>query len=134
MSDNPPTTVWPALIYKDAPAALDFLTGVFGFEEALVVRDDDNPDVIHHAELRWPHGGGVMFGTADRDESVFSDRHLGAASIYVVTDEPDRLYEKAVEAGAEVVRGLRDEDYGSRGFTVHDPEGNLWSFGTYQGA
>ena len=35
--------------------------------------------------------------------------------------------------GAEIVRGLRDEDYGSRGFTVRDPEGNLWSFGTYWG-
>jgi uncharacterized glyoxalase superfamily protein PhnB len=31
------------------------------------------------------------------------------------------------------VRGLRDEDYGSRGFTVRDLEGNLWSFGTYRG-
>jgi uncharacterized glyoxalase superfamily protein PhnB len=29
--------------------------------------------------------------------------------------------------------GLRDEDYGSRGFTVRDPEGILWSFGTYPG-
>jgi uncharacterized glyoxalase superfamily protein PhnB len=28
---------------------------------------------------------------------------------------------------------LKDEDYGSRGFTVSDPEGNLWSFGTYAG-
>jgi uncharacterized glyoxalase superfamily protein PhnB len=32
------------------------------------------------------------------------------------------------------VRGLRDEDYGSRGFSVLDPEGNIWSFGTYAGA
>ena len=37
-------------------------------------------------------------------------------------------------AGAEVVRGLKDEDYGSRGFTVRDPEGDLSSFGTYRGA
>ena len=37
------------------------------------------------------------------------------------------------QLGAEVVRGLKDEDYGSRGFTVRDPEGNLWSFGTYAG-
>jgi len=34
---------------------------------------------------------------------------------------------------AEEVRGLRDEDYGSRGFTVRDPEGVLWSFGKYAG-
>ncbi len=27
---------------------------------------------------------------------------------------------------------LRDEDYGSRGYTALDPEGNAWSFGTYR--
>jgi hypothetical protein len=31
-------------------------------------------------------------------------------------------------------RDAQDEDYGSRGFTARDPEGNLWSFGTYRGA
>jgi uncharacterized glyoxalase superfamily protein PhnB len=88
---------------------------------------------IAHAELRWPEGGGVMLGSADRADSVFSQRPTGVASTYVVTDEPDRLYERAVTAGAEVVEGLRDEEYGSRGFSVRDPEGNLWSFGTYRG-
>lgn len=58
----------------------------------------------------------------------------GNASLYVVTDQPDALFERATAAGAEVVRGLKDEDYGSRGFTVRDPEGNHWSFGTYRGA
>ncbi len=38
-----------------------------------------------------------------------------------------------LRAGAEVVLPLKDEDYGSRGFTVRDPEGNRWSFGTYAG-
>lgn len=40
---------------------------------------------------------------------------------------------RAKAAGARVVPEIRDEDYGSRGFTVSDP-GNLWSFGTYRGA
>ncbi|MGB9280034.1 MAG: VOC family protein [Pseudonocardiaceae bacterium] len=44
------------------------------------------------------------------------------------------MFERATIAGAEVVRGLKDEDYGSRGFTVRDPEGTLWSFGSYRGA
>jgi uncharacterized glyoxalase superfamily protein PhnB len=51
----------------------------------------------------------------------------------VVCDDPDGLFERAAAAGAEVVRGLADEDYESRGFTVRDPEGNLWGFGTYGG-
>ena len=41
--------------------------------------------------------------------------------------------DRAVAAGATIVRGLRYEEYGSRGFSAADPEGNLWSFGTYAG-
>jgi uncharacterized glyoxalase superfamily protein PhnB len=89
-------------------------------------------DIVEHAELRWPEGGGVMLGTADRADSAFS-RHPGTAGVDVVTDRPDDLFVRANAAGAELVRELRDEDYGSRGFTVRDPEGNLWSFGTYRG-
>jgi len=50
-----------------------------------------------------------------------------------VTDDPDGAFERATAAGAELVRPLRDEDYGSRGFSIRDPEGNILSFGTYRG-
>lgn len=68
------------------------------------------------------------------DDSEFGRCKPGTTSIYVVTDTPDKVFERATMAGPEVVRGLKDEDYGSRGFTVRDPEGTLWSFGTYRGA
>jgi uncharacterized glyoxalase superfamily protein PhnB len=57
----------------------------------------------------------------------------GSTGCYVVTDDPDGLFARAVAAGAEVLRPLEDTDYGSREFAVRDPEGNLWSFGTYRG-
>jgi uncharacterized glyoxalase superfamily protein PhnB len=123
-------TVWPALNYQDAPGAILFLTTAFGFETRINVADGD---VVHHAELRWPEGGGVMLGSSGRADSEFSQKPSGAASVYVVTDQPDELFERSTAAGADVVRGLEDTDYGSRGFTVRDPEGNLWSFGTYRG-
>jgi uncharacterized glyoxalase superfamily protein PhnB len=126
-------TVWPALRYADAPAAIRFLVDAFGFEEALVV-PGEGERAVAHAELRWPLGGGVMLGSTAYTEGVHADMKAGGASVYVVTDEPDALFERATAAGAEVVQGLRDEDYGSRGFTVRDREGNLWSFGTYRGA
>ena len=127
-------SVWPVLSYRDARAAIAFLIEAFGFEERAVYARDDDPAVVEHAELRWPPGGGVMLGTAGKDDSAFGRRRPGNDSVYVVCDDPDGLFERATGAGAEVVRGLVDEDYGSRGFTVHDPEGNLWSFGTYAGA
>jgi uncharacterized glyoxalase superfamily protein PhnB len=137
MADNappkhaPPKTVWPTLNYADAPAAIRFLVDVFGFEERIVVASENG--FIEHCQLAWPEGGGIMLGSADRDGNVFSQRPTGAASTYVVTDEPDTLYDKVMASGVELVRELRDEDYGSRGFSVRDPEGNIWSFGTYRG-
>ena len=125
--------VWPVLSYRDARAALEFLVKAFGFEERACYAREDDPTIVEHAEMRWPLGGGIMFGTAGKDDGPFGQRTPGNDSVYVVCEDPDRLFEQAVAAGAEVVRELKDEDYGSRGFTVRDPEGNLWSFGTYAG-
>lgn len=125
--------VWPVLSYSDAHAAVAFLVEAFGFEQRAVYTADRDPDVIEHAELRWPLGGGVMLGTAGKDDSAFGRRQPGNDSVYVVCEDPDALFERAASAGAEIVRGVKDEDYGSRGFTVRDPGGVLWSFGTYRG-
>lgn len=128
MSD---TVIWPALRYDDAHAAIRFLIDAFGFEQVAVY---ENGDLVDHAELRRPGGGGVMLGSAGRSDSAIAELPAGTGSVYIVTDEPDALFKRATAAGATVVQGLRDEDYGSRGFTVRDPEGVLWSFGTYAGA
>lgn len=132
MNTAPAATVWPMLKYDDAPAAIEFLVKAFGFVETTVVPGDGD-GVVAHAELRWPLGGAVMIGSANQDRSI-PEAPTGAASLYAVTDEPDALFDRAASAGAEVVFEPRDEDYGNRGFTVRDPEGNLWSFGTYRGA
>lgn len=42
------------------------------------------------------------------------------------------LYERAKSAGADIRMELTDQDHGSRDFAVRDPEGNIWSFGTYR--
>ncbi len=130
-TNNP--AVWPILSYRDARAAITFLTEAFGFELRAAHARPDDDSVIEHAEMRWPVGGGIMFGTAGKDDSPFGRRTPGNDSVYVVTDDPDGLFARAVAAGAEVVSGLADKDYGSRDFTVLDPEGNIWSFGTYAG-
>ena len=127
------SSVWPVLTYRDPRADIAFLARAFGFEERAAYARDGDPSIIEHAEMRWPRGGGIMFGSAGKDESPFGQRAVGNDAIYVVCDDPDALFKRAVAAGAEVLRGLADEDYGSRGFTVRDPEGNLWSFGTYTG-
>lgn len=134
MSDSITTAIWPILSYRDAPAAIAFLCDAFGFEQRAVYTRDGDDAVVEHGELRWPLGGGVMLGTAGKDDSPFGQRRPGNDSVYVVCDDPDTLFARATGAGAEVVRPLGDTDYGSRDFVVRDPEGNLWSFGTYAGA
>ncbi|MCZ4582499.1 VOC family protein [Rhodococcus opacus] len=124
------TCVWPTFVYRDARAAIRFLVDAFGFAEKAVYGEGGRVD---HAELGWPKGGGIMLGSPSED-SVISDLPPGTGSVYLVVDDPDALHERAVAAGATIVRGLRDEDYGSRGFTCRDPEGVFWSFGTYTGS
>lgn len=132
MTDTtPPPQVWPALRARDARALIAFLTSAFGFEETAVYADGDR---VHHAELAWPPGGGIMLGSAAQPgEDDAWPVQPGGFGCYVVTGEPDRLFERAVAAGAEVLRRPYDTDYGSRDFAVRDPEGNRWSFGTYRG-
>jgi uncharacterized glyoxalase superfamily protein PhnB len=128
-------SVWPTLTYRDARAALTFLSDAFGFEERAAYAREDDPSVIEHAEMRFPEGaGGVMFGTTGKDEGTYGARIPGNDAVYVVCSDPDALFARATAAGAAVERDLYDADYGSRGFTVRDPEGNVWSFGTYVGS
>ena len=125
-------TIFPALRYEDAPAAIAWLRDTFGFEVVADYRSTDNPDRVEHAELRWPEGGGVMLGSG-REDSSLKNLPTGVGSIYLVTQRPDDLYERAKEAGASIEMELHDTDYGSRGFTCRDPEGVYWSLGTYAG-
>lgn len=131
--NNTTTSIWPTINYVDAPAAIDFLQRAFGFTAQLVVPNESDASIIEHAQLRGPEGGGVMLGSAGRPDNPFASRPTGSAGVYVVTSKPDHLYTQALEAGAEVFQPLNDEDYGNRGFSVTDPEGNVWSFGTYGG-
>lgn len=133
MSERPETHVWPILTFTDALKMADFMEEAFGFERGVVITSEADPRVVIHGEMWWPLGGGVMFGTVGKDDSPFSTRAPGNDAIYLVTHDPDGLYERSKAAGAEVFYELEDATYGSRTFSVFDPEGNRWSFGTYTG-
>jgi uncharacterized glyoxalase superfamily protein PhnB len=64
-------------------------------------------------------------------EDPYSGRS-GTGFTYVAVDEIDALYERARSKDADVLRDIHETDYGSRDFAVRDPEGNVWSFGTYR--
>jgi uncharacterized glyoxalase superfamily protein PhnB len=126
-----PQTIFTTLRYRDCHAAIDFLVEAFGFEKKAV-HEGEGGHTIAHAELSFG-GDVIMLGTeATGDEARRLVLDSGPAWTYVVVDDPDAAFERAKAAGAEVVREPEDQDYGSRDFTVRDPEGHLWSFGTYR--
>lgn len=126
--------IWGAVQALDAPAMIRFLTEVLGFEASLVV--EDQPGIVEHSQLVWPEGGTVQVGSAHRPGNVFSDRPgPGQANLYVITADPAAVLDRCRAAGVEIVRDLEEPAYdpGGSGFAIADPEGNLWSFGTYAG-
>jgi uncharacterized glyoxalase superfamily protein PhnB len=117
-------TIIPTLRYKDPRAAIDFLERAFGFD-CKAVHEGENGEVAH-SEVAFG-GGMIMIGTSrpgDRFET-------GRAVLYGVVADPDEHYERARAAGAEILMELTDQPYGSREYAAADPEGNVWSFGTY---
>lgn len=130
------STIIPCLRYRDAPAAIEWLSNVFGFEKHAVYPNEDG--TIAHAELR--HGSGmIMLGSVLEQESEFGKQikqpdEIGSyetQSPYVVVSDVDALYERAKAAGAKIVIDIKDQCYGSRDFSCRDLEGRLWNFGTY---
>lgn len=129
-----PSTIIPALRYHDAPAAIDWLCSVLGFTRHAVYPGPDN--TIGHAELTLG-GGMIMLGSQKDDEyarGFKSPAEVGGVETrgsYVVVTDADAVYARAQAAGAPIPRPLQNTDYGSREFSVKDPEGHTWSVGTY---
>ncbi|HET6259670.1 VOC family protein [Pseudonocardia sp.] len=122
-------SIHPTLLYNDSKAAIAFLTGALGLVEEQVHTADDG--TVGHAELSFGDGV-VMLGTRSDPPGPFD---TGRAVIYLVLDGADAVdahHDRAVAAGAEVVQGLVDQPYGSREYAVLDPEGNVWSVGSYR--
>jgi uncharacterized glyoxalase superfamily protein PhnB len=128
-------TVIPCLRYRDAHAAIQWLCQVFGFERHLVVEGDDG--IVVHAQLSLGNGM-IMLGSVRPDTGygalLAQPDEIGGRqtqTIYLTVPDADAVHERAVRAGAAIVIALVDEEYGGRGFTCRDPEGHVWSVGTY---
>jgi uncharacterized glyoxalase superfamily protein PhnB len=106
----------------------------FGFEKHLVVPGENG--TVAHAQLAFGNGM-IMLGSAREDEFgqwVKPPREtggIGTQSAYVIVEDADAHYARAKAAGAEIVMEVEDQDYGGRLYSCLDPEGHLWSFGTY---
>ena len=123
----------PTLRYRNAPRMLEWLVEAFGFKRHAV--HEDGKGGIAHAQLTL--GAGMILLSSARDDEFGKFQKTPAAlggttqSPYIIVADADELYERAVANGAKVVIPIADQDYGGRVFSCRDPEGHLWSFGTY---
>jgi uncharacterized glyoxalase superfamily protein PhnB len=129
-----PSTIIPAMRYRNAPAAIEWLCRAFGFEKQLVVPGENG--TIAHAQLTLGSGMMMLGSIRDNDFSKLIKQPDELAGVetqcpYVVVKDADAHYARAVAAGAKIVREIEDASYGGRGYTCHDLEGHLWSFGSY---
>ncbi len=133
-ADDIAITAVPALRYRDLPAAIEWLCGTLGFEQQLVVREDDG--AIRYAELTL---GSSMVMLVPVRSSAFDDLmvqpdEIGGAETqlcYYFVSDIDDYFDRVCAAGAEIALDLTDTHHRGRGFSCRDPEGHLWSFGSY---
>ncbi len=124
----------PTMRYKDAPAAIEWLCTVLGFEKHLVVPGEN--DTIAHAQLILGNSM-IMLGSENDNEFgklVKTPPDLGGINTqtaYIIIEEIDAHYQKTKSAGAEIVLEIADQDYGGRLYSCRDPEGYIWNFGSY---
>jgi len=117
------TSVIPGMTYRDAPAAIEWLCKVFGFEKHAVYPGPD--DTIMHSELTLGDGM-IMLGSAANNAGGAETR-----SVNLIVPDADAIYAQAKAAGAEITREIAEKPYGGRGFSCRDPEGHQWNVDTY---
>ena len=138
MTAEPKTTtvnMISCMSYRDPIAAVTWLERAFGFKPHAVYKDDAGQ--VIHAELTFGNGM-IMIGPVDKGDfgkrfMTMPDKAGGRCtqSIYVIVDDVDGHHARAATAGAEIVIAPKDESYGGRNYSVRDPDGHVWSFGSY---
>lgn len=132
---NSQSTIIPGLRYRDAVKMIAWLEQAFGFHKQAVYMAGD--DKVAHAQLTFGNGM-IMLGSIDNGSPMskymaqpdeIGDRET--QSTYLIVSDCDAFYATAKAAGAEMILDLEEKDYGGKGFTCRDPEGHIWSVGSY---
>jgi uncharacterized glyoxalase superfamily protein PhnB len=120
-----PQHATPYLIYRDAPAAIDFLTRAFGFVEKYRYPMGDGR--IGHAELTCGDGAVMLASQFDgfgRSPLDLPDVH---GQTYCTVDDVDAHFARAQANGATLASEPSNRD-GTRMYRAIDPEGHRWIF------
>jgi uncharacterized glyoxalase superfamily protein PhnB len=118
--------ITPYLLYRDAGAAVDWLSKAFGLSTTRdVFKGEDGR--VSHATLTYGKAV-LMLGSPGPDFE--GPRAIGHATqnLYVDVDDVDKHYARAVRAGAAIIEQPRETPYGARRYGAEDLEGHRWYF------
>jgi len=125
-------SITPYLIVKGAAQAIDYYKKVFGATETVRMPGPDGK--VGHAELKI---GDSHIMLADENPGM-GQGHASAAtigaspvSLYLYLPDVDTVVERAVAAGAKILKPVQDQFYGDRSGFIQDPFGHLWGVATH---
>ena len=122
-------TVTPHLVAQDAAAALAFYVRAFGAVERYRLVEPSGK--IGHAELSI---GDAVVMVCDEypDFGAVSPAAYGGSPVklLVYVEDCDAVVARAVEAGATLLRPVKDQFHGDRSGMVVDPAGFTWTIAT----
>src|SRR5262245_11587978 len=123
-------SVTPNLAVSDVRRAMNFYQSVFGFKAKSVM---DSPHGVMHAELML-RDTILMLSPESRQQNNLSAATIGNTpmTLYILVDDVDDVFAKAVSAGAQVLMPVMDMFWGDRCGTVSDPDGNKWMIATHK--
>src|ERR1700738_510423 len=124
-------SVTTMLTVTDVKAAAAFYQKAFGFAKRGITNGPDGKAI--HAELTL-RGTTLMLGPEVPQMGSRSVKTIGAspASLYLLTENADKMVAKAVKLGATAKGPVIDMFWGDRCGTVIDPDGNTWMIGTHK--
>ncbi len=122
--------VTPYLICRGAARAVEFYQRALGARELYRLAGPGG--TVGHAELLIGDSH-VMLADESPDGVWRSPQSVGGTPVTMVlyVEDVDVVFRKAVEAGAKVLREVKDQFYGDRMGTLQDPFGHVWSIGTH---
>ena len=124
-------TVTPYLMFSGASAAIEFYKKALGASE--VMRLDDPTGRIHHAEIKIGDSR-IMLADEHPEIQALSPKTIGGSpvSMHLYVEDVDSAIERAVAAGAKLIRPVADQFYGDRVGGIEDPFGYRWFIATHK--
>jgi uncharacterized glyoxalase superfamily protein PhnB len=120
-------TITPHLVVRGVAEAVAFYRKAFGAEELYRNLAPDGKSIIHSELLL---GDSRLFVNDELPEyGVQSPQTLGGSPItlHLYVEDVDAIFQRAVDAGAEVIMPVQNCFWGDRYGIVRDPFGHRWS-------